>query len=458
MPYNTGTMSARRRSPPGPRPLVVISLDGLAAVDLPALRELPAFARLLDGGAAVHALRGIYPTQTYPLHATIATGVSPSRHGIHANNRADPGNPSPEWFWYRRDLQATPLFERATRRGIPTACLLWPVAGRARVRYLIPEITVVRPGQSQMLRVLCAGSPLFILRMRRAYGHLLRGIQRRYLDDFTTAVACDLIGRRRLGLLMLHLLDLDYTRHLYGFRSPEASRVLEKQDGRLARILAALEGAGGSRQGAVVVLGDHAYLDVHSRINLNTALREAGLLQEGPRGRVREWRAWAASCEGSAQLFLRDPESRTDRRRLTDLLRRLAADPESGVEALYEEEALREMGVGRAVQMMVEARQGYYFGAELRPRLVEPAEVGHRAAHGYHPDRPGYRSLALGAGRGLARGASLAEARILDLGPTLAALLGFALPGAEGRILEEILEPELLPGYGGEIERRGGRE
>jgi hypothetical protein len=49
-----------------------------------------------------------------------------------------------------------------------------------------------------------------------------------------------------------------------------------------------------------------------------------------------------------------------------------------------------------------------------------------------------YPALVL-SGAGIARGARLGHVRNVDVAPTIAALLGVAFPGAEGRVLREAL-------------------
>jgi hypothetical protein len=93
------------------------------------------------------------------------------------------------------------------------------------------------------------------------------------------------------------------------------------------------------------------------------------------------------------------------------------------------------------MDFVLEACPGFYFTPELRPEVLEPAPAGHRACHGYRPDREGYTSLLIAAGAGVRAGAELEEMSILDLGPTLAALLGLALPQAEGRARGELISP-----------------
>jgi predicted AlkP superfamily pyrophosphatase or phosphodiesterase len=418
---------------------VVISLDGLASADLSEVRGLPAFRSLLRRGALCRRVRGIYPTQTYPLHATALTGVSPGRHGVLANSRFQPGREQPEWFWYRDALRLPTLYDRAREAGLATASLFWPSAGRSGQRWVLPEILPGRWRMSLAWRALSAGTPLFLLDMLRRYGSLLRGLDRYHLDNFTAAAAAHLARSGRADLLLVHLLDLDAVRHREGFQGPSLRRTLEEQDRRLGRILEAALRPDGWTRTAFVVFGDHAFLDAHTVVNLNTALARGGFLTLDRRGRCRGWRAWANTAEGSAHLYLRDREDRSLRRQVGRCLDELRSDPRHGIEEVYRGAALRRLGLGQDMDFVLEARPGFYFSALLRPEVREPASAGRLGCHGYRPDREGYTSLLLAAGAGVRAGAELEEMSILDLGPTLAALLGLALPEAEGRARGELL-------------------
>jgi len=419
-----------------------VSLDGLSTIDFPHLRRLPHFRRLIDSGSFCRQVRGIYPTQTYPLHASLITGTYPHRHGVYANTLFQPGRSSPDWHWYRRFLKAPPLYDIARRAGLSTATLLWPGAGRSANRYVIPEIKKTRPGQSFPLLVLSGGTVPFILHMLVRYGSLLKDLSYFHLDNLTTAVASRLIRKRKTELLLLHLLDLDGTRHRHGFRSREAEAVLADQDRRLARLFEACRQGGGEAETAFVVFGDHAYRDVHTRIRINAAFRRAGLLDFDRRGKLAHWQAWANCCEGSAQVTLRDPEDAGLRGRVEGVFSELRSGPEGLIDTVYNRARVLEMKVGEGIDYILEAGEGCYFVPQADGEVVAPAEEGFRAAHGYHPDRPGYSSLFLASGPGVSRGVETKAIRIVDIGPTLAALLGLEMPGSEGRVVKEILEEE----------------
>ena len=429
------------------RRVVVVSIDGLSTVDLPHLESLSNFRELMGRGSFCREMRGIYPTQTYPLHASLITGCYPHLHGIHANTLFQPGRISPDWHWYRRFLRVPALDDAARQQGLKTASLLWPGAARSRNHYVIPEIKTTRPGQSFPWLLFTSGDPLFMLHMWFRYRTLLKSLKYYHLDNFTTAVASHLIRKGKTNLLLLHLLDLDGTRHRRGFRAPETLKVLEDHDRRLGTLLAAARDSGVFEDTTFVVFGDHAYIDVHTRIRINASLRKAGLLEFSTKGtafrhsakgcRLIRWEAWANCCEGSAQVGLRDPEDRDTHRKLASVFAELQ---DSGVvETVYPPDQIEKLKLGGPIDYVLEAKAGCYFVPEIEGEVVAPAEGESSAVHGYHPDRPGYSSLFIAAGAGIRPGIELKDLRIVDLGPTLAALLGLRLPAAEGRVLREML-------------------
>ena len=58
--------------------LIVVSIDALVYEDLEYLKTRPNFQKLLASCAQVKRVKSIYPTLTYPCHATMATGCLPA--------------------------------------------------------------------------------------------------------------------------------------------------------------------------------------------------------------------------------------------------------------------------------------------------------------------------------------------------------------------------------------------
>ena len=84
--------------------LVLLSVDGLRPdiYRAPESRHrFPNLAALEKAGASAEAVETIYPTTTYPAHATIVTGLPPRAHGIYSHLASlDPTEKARPWCWF----------------------------------------------------------------------------------------------------------------------------------------------------------------------------------------------------------------------------------------------------------------------------------------------------------------------------------------------------------------------
>ena len=104
--------------------IVMISLDGTRPSDVRP-DTLPTVLRLAERGLRVERLVPSRPTNTFPNHVTLVTGVAPERHGIVNNVFIDPERGMfkkeniPDW------IEVEPLWSLLDRAGIPTASFHW---------------------------------------------------------------------------------------------------------------------------------------------------------------------------------------------------------------------------------------------------------------------------------------------------------------------------------------------
>ena len=133
--------------------LVLVSMDALIFEDLAYLSDKPAFRRCMEAGARVEQIRSIYPTLTYPCHATMATGCLPSVHGIINNTFFSPGVLSPDWLWFHDAYQVRDLCDAAKEAGLTTACIGWPTMGNhPHADYLVGEIAGTKARTTEEFR------------------------------------------------------------------------------------------------------------------------------------------------------------------------------------------------------------------------------------------------------------------------------------------------------------------
>jgi predicted AlkP superfamily pyrophosphatase or phosphodiesterase len=423
--------------------LIVISFDCLSALDYPMLKDLPHFNELLSSGSYCKNVESIYPSVTYPCHATIVTGNLPNRHGIINNTFIQPGRVSPDWYWHRRHVKGTTLYDEAKRAGMMTAALLWPVTAKADIDYNMPEIFANRPWHNQIMVSLFNGTPLYQLDMNRRFGHIRKGLNQPELDDFVLESTCATIKEKKPDLLLIHFTDLDTQRHYHGFSSREAHAAIRRHDERLGKIIAALKESGIYHNSTVIALGDHSALDEKKAIQLNVLFKEKGFISLDPKGRVKDWKAYCKGCDGSAYVYVKDSSLIEEVERLLHELRRSSSN---GIQQIYTGDEAAAMGADPSCSFMLEAERGYYFKDTLDGDLIHTItheDVNEKrytwGSHGYSPKKDNYKTIFMAWGKGIVPYKELPEMHLVDEGPTFAKLLGLDLGRTDGMVIQELI-------------------
>ncbi len=423
--------------------LIIISFDCLSALDYPLLKDLPHFQELLTHGSFCKRVETIYPSVTYPCHATIVTGKYPNRHGVVNNTLLQPGYDSPDWHWHRQSIKGTTLYDEARKSGMTTAALLWPVTAKAEIDFNMPEIFANRPWHNQILVSLLNGSPLYQLQMNRLFGHIRNGLNQPELDDFVVESTIETI-KKKPDLLLVHFTDLDTQRHYHGFSSEEAHAALLRHDARLGKIMKALKENGIYDKSTIVALGDHSALDESKAIQLNVLLKEKGLITVTKRGKVTDWKAYCKGCDGSAYVYTKDKETALI---VKSLLVELQKNPLNGIETILTGEEAGSKGADEHCSFMIEARLGFYFkdvieGDFIHTITPEDVKAGRYTygSHGYSPEKENYSTIFMAAGSGIRRHCEIPSMHLVDEGPTFARLLGLSLEDIDGKLIEDLLE------------------
>jgi predicted AlkP superfamily pyrophosphatase or phosphodiesterase len=428
--------------------IIVISFDCLSALDFPKLTNLTHFRDIIERGSYANQVQTIYPSLTYPCHTSIITGNYPKRHGIINNTLIQPGRKSPDWQWYRSSIKGTTLYDQAKKANLTTASLLWPVTGRANIDYNLPEIFPNRPWQTQLLVSLFSGSPLYQWQLNKKFGYLRQQLSQPYLDDFVLASCLDTIKTKQPHLLLVHFTDLDSKRHDHGFDSREANEALTRHNERLGQIIATLKEIQLYEETTVIVLGDHSALDENKAIQVNTLFKRENFIHINKRGKLISWKAYCKSCDGSAYIYIKDKEDTITYKRVQSLLTKLMKNEENGIEQILTGSEAANLGADPTCAFMLEARKGFYFTESYEGDFIKhiSAEDVKRepkytlAAHGYSPQKPDYSTVFMAAGKGVSSGQIIPNMHLVDIGPTLAAMLGLSLGETDGKVIEAFIQ------------------
>lgn len=409
--------------------VVLISIDALKPeyfLDPARHAKIPALRALMARGT-YGALEGVYPTVTYPTHTTMVTGVNPSRHGILVNTPFDPRYTNQDgWNWYAADITAPTLWQAAHANGLTVGAVYWPVTVGADIDWNLPQIWRAKNAEDdKLMRALT--TPRGLAEEIEAHGHRLPSESR---DDTVRGDAAEYVLRAHApDLMLVYFTDLDSAQHGSGAFSDRAYAALEKIDGQVARLESAASAIGIGADTTFVVVSDHGFADVDKVVRPAVALAKAGLIDvEG--GRVRDWKVGLLSTGGMCGVVLEHPDDDTTRERTQAVLDDLAHDPNNGIAAIDGVADIAKMEGFEGATWVLEAAPGFFFSSSLWGALVGPS--GERGMHGYRADHADMHASIIAAGPAVTRRGDLGLGHMVDVAPTVAAILGVPFPGAEG--------------------------
>jgi predicted AlkP superfamily pyrophosphatase or phosphodiesterase len=415
--------------------LIIVSFDGLSTLDFNYISGLPNFKEYLKEASYCKKVYSIYPSVTYPAHATIVTGKYPKNHGIVSNTLLQPSRKSPDWHWQRKYIKGETFYDAAINKGMKVAALLWPVTAKSKIQYNIPEIFANRPWENQILVSLLNGSPFYQLELNKSFGHMRQGLKQPYLDDFVHQSAMYTIINKKPDITMIHYVDLDSMRHKHGFNSEEAKQALQRHDKRLGEIIKTLKENHMYEDSTIIFLGDHSSLDENKVISLNVLLKEKGYIKLASDGKVIDYKAIVKSCDGSAYVYVKDEKLPDEIYLLIDNFNK----EHNCIEAIYNSKEAAQFGADPNCTFMLEASLGYCFTDELQGEAIKD-EDRTKATHGYSPFKKDYTTVFMASGMGINKGEVIDEMSLVDEAPTIAKLLGVELENIDGRVIKQFLK------------------
>ena len=400
-------------------PVLVISLDGLRAVDARDGARMPVLARLRSEGMAASGVTPGWPSLTYPSHATLVTGVSPARHGIGGNEAFDPtGALHGGWMWYADAIRADTLWAAARRSGLASAAINWPVSVGAGVDWNLPQIWRNRDaGDANLLGGVETAGLAEALAPAVGAAYPLGSDPSCAADDLRARYAGALIAAHHPDLMLLHLECLDHSQHDFGPGSAEAHTAMAELDGIVGRLVVAVRAA--IPGVTIVVVSDHGFAPVNTAINLHAAFRAAGL--EGAGG---NWRAYPWQMGGTAAIVLHDRANGTTRREVASLLARLAGQRRLGIAKVTRGGA---GGTTRA-SFWIAFRPGFTSGGDASGPLVQRAQIS--GMHGYPPNEAAMSAVFIMAGPGVREGCKVGRIDMRSVAPAIARVLDVRLRDA----------------------------
>lgn len=218
-----------------PSTVILVSVDGLRATTI-GNGVMPTVDAIAASGVHAAWLAPSYPTQTFPNHYTLVTGLRPDHHGIVHNNMRDvalgkfvsKSETARDGRWWGGE----PIWATLQKQGGIAATMFWP-GSEAEITGQRPRYHVVydkqTPANARVDQVLA------------------------WLD---------LPARKRPRLITLYFENYDVVAHATGPDSGEAIAALKEVDAALARLRDGLHDRGLDALTNLIVVSDHGMISV----------------------------------------------------------------------------------------------------------------------------------------------------------------------------------------------------
>lgn len=193
------------------RRALILSIDGLRP-DAISLAPMPNLLALMQSGAYSLTAQTVYPSVTLVAHASMLSGLCPSKHGVDWN----------DYLPERGYAQGTDLFDIAHTAGLRT------------------DMYVTKKKLTQITEPASLNNFVFV-------------------NDRDTALTERLIGEfpQDFGVLFIHFGITDGMGHSYGWLSPEQLSVIFRADEALGWLLTELEARNLRSETLIIVTADH---------------------------------------------------------------------------------------------------------------------------------------------------------------------------------------------------------
>lgn len=430
------------------RCVILVSVDGLANfyIDDPK-SDIPVMRKLAERGArAESGMVCCFPTVTWPSHTTMATGATPSRHGVIGNNYFDraTGKNVPlildRLFNKEQTVQCPTIYDVAHQAGLKTAGVCWPASREAKtLDWTVPDMFEAdawpQYGTKAWLEELRQAN--LPVDSQNAWCSMPGGGVPR--DWLYARMVRELLRKKSPNLILLHLVEPDHVQHQFGPRSPESYWVASHADDRVRDLVEAIEASPMAGKTTLFVVGDHGFLPIDFEIRPNVVLRKLGLIQGTGANEKRD--AYCMAEGGACGVYIVDAGRRDAvARQLQGELAKL-----EGVEAVLMPDQFAKIGQPtreqnpRGADLWLAAKSGYSFSESPTGDDTIVKRKSRGGTHGYLPDQLDLVSACIVTGPTVKPGTKLGKIREIDIAPTIARLLGVDLPTAEGKPIEALL-------------------
>lgn len=419
--------------------LLLLSIDAMVTEDLEILKTLPAFSEVLEKASIVKNIESVYPTLTHPAHVSIATGCYPDRHGIITNDEFRPGERFSPWL-EKASLVRVPMLPQVARtHGYTVATVFWPLTIGMDAEWVLGRDWVHEKSKTKQQTIADNSTPGLFDEVSDSVKSCWGKEHYEEADDFCFLSAEYLLRTYQPDITMIHVILIDHIRHAYGVFSPKLRTAYEFLDSGLSKLLSAMKDSGVYDNTIVCLTSDHGQLDIDRVVSLNRFFLEHGLIRCNAEGKLEDYIACAHSASLVSLIHVKETDT-VKEAQIRDLL--LENKELLGIGELFTREETRKLRLDGDYTFVVETDNHTAYSPRLDTEIVttvDPTDWRTSVAgHGHLPQK-GVKPMFIVRNPFSDRTCILERGKLVDEGPTMAALLGFSLPDCDGKPIAELL-------------------
>ncbi len=261
-------------------------------------QNTPHLFNLIKKGLYVKDCRTVFPSITLPCISSLVTGTYPEKHGIIGDFYDKKLGKKIELLrserWDKDFLDIETIFDHAKKKGLKSCAITGYAVGSicgkgadilidpVQVRYYDYRIV---PWSEEVLTPL----PGWIKeRLKGKYepyetedGDDLGGLKlnTNFLEcpeKWIIETAIKALKEEKPEIMMLHLPSLDLMQHIYGFNSPETLKALHDVDTQITRLYTWLKENNLLKETLFIITADHGASEVHNYVDLDAELKADG--------------------------------------------------------------------------------------------------------------------------------------------------------------------------------------
>ncbi len=317
------------------------------------------------------------------------------------------------------------LYGVAHAAGLRTASVCWPTTIGAVIDADFPNHSPMQNDRDRMLfRAL--STPGLVTEYEKKYGKLPVGA-RAFDDHVVTQMALFLMRTRKSDILFIYFQDLDHAEHKYGPDSPEAIRTLQSIDADIGILRKAIASAGLDNQTYLAIVSDHSFFPIDQSFHPNAVLAKLGLL--GSKDHPEKRRIASFGGGGSFGLAAHDPNDHEAIDLATRTFQQLLKNGGYGIKQIFDRAQLNAAKGYSSSFLAIDMQSGFSAEGGGEGSWLTPAQ--NRGAHGYAPGPRNMDAAFAILGPGIPH-LRLPRGHIVDVAPTVAALLGLRMTNVEG--------------------------